>query len=470
MKKTIFFLIVSLCLVLFAVSCDDETTNLGTKIQPNQDEILVKTDVFRLQTETLPIDQIISKPDSFLLGTYIDDIFGTTESDILTQVLIAKKGYTFMDKKKAITTPDSVVLTIGFNSFFGVNSSPMKIDVYEMNKDLDFKKDYNTNLDANLYADQSKPIGSMVTTVINPITKKNNKSIKIKLSDDFLKRFFTTDANVYKSQESFLKHLKGLYITSKSFGSSTILNVNSIYLTLHFHYKFLNEDEKNNVVANYLNFPVNSEVKSVNCIKHTIRKKSAEKYDDQYDYIVSPANYYTKINIPIKQIKERVANIEQSKLDINGAKIKLNLLEREKLSGETHIPYVSDLLLVREDKMDSFFKTNQLPNDSTVWLSTLESKKISENKYKYYYSFAHLNQFVKKAIKSEGTKEYISFYLVPVTAKYRIESNGYNTTRVLTEIRQDMRMHATTIFSGANKENPMVLELVYSGFGVADFK
>ncbi len=459
MKKNIFNLITISFLLFFIASCDDDATNLGVEIQPTQDEILVKTDVFRLKTETLPIDQIISKPDSFLLGTYIDDVFGITESDILTQVLVAKKGYTFLDDKVAKTTPDSVVLTIGFNSFFGVNSSPMKIDVYEMNKSLDFKKDYNSNIDADSYVNLSQPIGSMVTTVLNPITKRNNREINIKLSSDFLTRFFTTDANVYKSQENFLNHLKGFYITTKSFGSSTILNVNKVLLTLHFHYKFLDGNKKDDVVSTYLNFPVNSEVKSVNRIKHTIRKQDVE-IDNEYNYIVSPANYYTKIKIPVKEIKEKLGS--EKTLDVNGAKIKLNLLDG---NYGSHIPNVTDLLLVKESEMDNFFKSNQLPNDSVAWLASLQKTKISEKKYDYYYSFPNLNKFIAKELKNKHSQEEMSFVLVPVTAKYRIESVGYyNTRRVLTEIRQDMRMHATTIFSGNNKKKPMVLELIYSNF------
>ncbi len=459
MKKNIFNIIAISFFLLFVASCDDDATNLGIEIQPTQDEIAVKTDVFRLKTETFPIDQIISKPDSFLLGTYIDDIFGITESDILTQVLVAKKGYTFMDNQVAKTTPDSVVLTIGFNSFFGVNSSPMKIDVYEMNKSLDFKKDYLSDIDADSYVNLSQPIGSLVTTVLNPITKRNNKEIKIKLKDDFLNRFFTTDANIYKSQENFLNHLKGLYITTKSFGSSTILNVNKVILTLHFHYKYLDGDKKDDIVKTYLNFPVNSEVKSVNRIKHTIRKEDAE-IDKEYNYIVSPANYYTKIKIPVKEIKERLGSGKF--LDVNGAKIKLNLLEG---NYGSQIPNVTDLLLVKESEMDNFFKNNQLPNDSTAWMSPLLKERISNDKYKYYYSFPSLNKFIKKELEKENSLEKISFVLVPVTAKYRVESVGYyNTRKVLTELRQDMRMHATTIFSGDNTKEPMVLELVYSNF------
>ncbi len=459
MKQNIFFWIVSL-VVLSLSSCDKDVTDIGVELQPTQDEILVNAQTFLLTTETFPINNIVSKPDSFLLGTYIDEMYGTTQADILSQVLLAKQGYTFFDQEIATTTPDSIVLTLGFDSYFGVNSSPMKVDIYEMNKDLNVKKEYYSDLDVSQYADLSNPIGSTVATVINPITQKNNQYIRVKLSTDFLNRFFTTDADVYKNQENFLKHFKGLYITTRRFGSSTMLQINKILLTMHYHYTYKQSGE---IIKTYLTFPVTSEVKSVNRIEHPVRLINPNP-TDQYNYIVSPANYYTKVRIPLKEIKTKI-NQKGNKLTINGAKLKINVLDKDSLNSETYIPYVTNLLLIKESALGRFFAENEMPSDTVAFATSINKVKIARNQYKYFYSFNSLNHLIQTELQKEDMKEYLDFVLVPITTKFTTQRLGYyNTTRVLSEIRENTKMEATAIYSGKNTKKPMTLEVIYSEF------
>ncbi len=458
--KNNFSSLIFLLITLFLLGCNDNLSDMGVKIQPTQDEILVDADIFRLESETFAVNNIVSKPDSFLLGTYIDEVYGTTQADILSQLLLAKEGYTFMDKNVATTTPDSIILTLGFDSYFGVNTSPIKIDVYEMNKDLDYKKDYNSDLDVSKYANLSQSIGSIVTTVINPLTQRNNSFVQVKLNNDFLNRFFTTDPNVYKSQENFQNHFKGLYITTKKFGSSTMLQINKIVVTMYYHYKYLDSGE---IVKTYLRFPVSQEVKSVNRIEHPMRLITPD-VKDEYNYIVAPANYYTRIRIPLKKIKEKI-DTKGKQLTINGAMLKINVLNKEKMNSETYIPYVENVLLVKESELNSFFVNNEMPSDTVSFVTNLQREKLDQNKYKYFYTFNSLAKLIETELKKENMKENLNFVLVPVTTRFVKQSSSYyDTGSVLSEIRENTKMEATAIYSGNNSKEPMSLELVYSGF------
>ncbi len=455
------FSVLTLSLItLFLLSCNNDITDMGVEIQPTKDEILVDAETFRLESETFSIDNIVSKPDSFLLGTYIDEVYGTTQADILSQVLLAKKDYTFMDENIATTTPDSVILTLGFDSYFGVNTSPMKIDVYEMNKDLVYKENYKSDLDVSKYADLSQPIGSTVATVINPSTQKNNTFVQVKLNTDFLNRFFTTDPNIYKSQENFQNHFKGLYVTTKQFGSSTMLQINKIVITMYYHYKYLDSGE---IVKTYLRFPVSSEVKSVNRIEHPVRLITPNA-NDEYNYIVSPANYYTRVRIPLKEIKQKV-DTKGKRLTINGATLKINVRSKDSLNSETYIPYVKDLLLVKESELNNFFVNNDMPSDTISFATSLQRKKVAQNEYKYFYSFNSLAKLIETELKKENMEDVLSFVLVPITTRFVTQRSGYyNTTQVLSEVRENTKMEATAIYSGNNSKEPMTLEVVYSGF------
>lgn len=451
----------ALFLTTTMISCDNAANELGVEIQPSTDKIDINATTFALQTETFATKSIVSKPDSFLLGTYIDEHFGATRADILTQVALPKAGYTFIDPSIATTRPDSIYINIAVNSSFGVSSSPMKIDVYELKKELDINQNYLSDIEAKEYADLSKPIGTTITTVINPTTGNPNKIIRIKLSANFLDRFFTTDASKYASQEAFLKHFKGLYITT-SFGSSTMLNISRAVITMYFHYTYKSTGE---TVNTYLNFPTNSEIKSISRIGHPTQLLTP-KPSDKFNHIVSPANYYTKVKIPIQQIQDEI--VKKGKiLDVNGAILNIDVLDSKELQRTSYVPYVSNMLLIRERDMERFFLQNELPTDTTAFLSELKRINLTPTTFKYMYSFDNLANLIQSEVsKKELSKDgFLHFVLVPVSVKKRtVSSSGYNTTSIVSAINQQTQIEASTIYGGTHTEKPMKLEVVYSNF------
>lgn len=453
--------LLTLLLIFGLTNCEDTSNNMGIEIQPVADKIKVNATTFGIETETFASKSIVSRPDSFLLGTYIDEYFGTTRADVLTQVALPKAGYTFIDPTIAITKPDSIFVTISINSSFGVSSSPMKIDVYELQKELDINKNYLSDIDPKTYIDLSKPIGSTIATVINPSTNKTNKVIRIKLSNDFLNRFFTTDPNVYLSQKNFNKYFKGLYITT-SFGSSTMLNVSRAIMTMYFHYTYNKSGE---VVKTYLNFPTNSEIKSVSRIQHPTQLLNPTA-SDSLNYIVSPANYYTRVKIPIQKIQNEI--VKKGKiLDINGAILNVNVLKSENLQSKSYIPYVSNMLLIREQDVDRFFKNNELPTDTTAFLSELKKIAITPTTFKYMYSFDNLANLIQLEVsKKELPKDgFLHFVLLPVSVKKRTVSSSYTSTNiVVSAINQQTQIEASTIYGGNHPQKPMTMEIVYTDF------
>ena len=131
MKFRKFISILALIALIF-ISCDDEADNLRKQIQPGSDEIIVQADTFHLSTQTIQVESIISRPDSFLLGEFEDNILGTTKADILAELRLFKDGYTYLNPSVATTKADSVVMTLFFSSAFGNANSPLHISVYEL--------------------------------------------------------------------------------------------------------------------------------------------------------------------------------------------------------------------------------------------------------------------------------------------------------------------------------------------------
>lgn len=445
---------------VFFVSCDDSADNLGVEIQPTADKILLKADTFHLSSETVPVDSIVSKPDSLLLGTFIDDVLGTTRADILTQLALPTTNFTYLDDAVATTTPDSIVVSMNFGSYFGVSTSPIEISIYELKTALDEKTTYYSNLDPAQYVDFTKKLNatSQLLTIRDGLTGRLNTSLSVKLSDDFIQRFYTKDPSIFKSQADFLNFFKGLYITT-NFGSSSMINIRALSMTLYYHYVYKNDPTQTKIKGYHL-FPANAEIVKINRIQHPFRTLVTGS-NDEYNYIASPANYQTKVRIPLARMRQRV-NVGDKQLDVNSAILKVNVQDRKEWGVSTVIPYVGNMLLIKESALNDFFSKNQMPSDTVSFISALGYENVTATTLKYSYSFNGLGRLIQNELKNNTTAEYLDMVLVPVSLVYS-EASAY-AQPVLTNINQSTQVEAVSIFSGKNKDIPMKLEVVYSGF------
>ena len=72
--------------ILFVSCGDDLSTDLLKNIQPTGDAISIEVDTFHISSETVKVNETLSKPDSlYLLGKFIDNVYGGTSADIITQ-------------------------------------------------------------------------------------------------------------------------------------------------------------------------------------------------------------------------------------------------------------------------------------------------------------------------------------------------------------------------------------------------
>ncbi len=462
MKFNFIFSLLLLISVVF-ISCDDSALNLGENIQPTSDKISIHADTFHLSTETFLVDHIYSTPDSFLLGTYIDNVLGTTRGDILTQFYYPV-NYKFLDTSVATATPDSVKLILSFGSYFGLNTSPMEISVYELKDSLRMKENYRSDINTAQYVNFSKKLNQEdngIFTVYNVKNKTNNSSVSIKLTDEFLNRFFTTNSATYSSDLNFRNFFKGLYITT-DFGSTTLLNVSGVYLMLYYHNTYVKDGSKASVS---LTFPASHlEVKRVNRILHPTRPLNFSAADE-INYVASPANYYTRVKIPVERMRNRLILPAGKHRIINSALLRVNVVDKDTIG--TRLPYVKNMLLVKEDDLEDFFLNNKLPTSGSSYLVSLDSTNITSTTYKYHYNFGTLSSLIESELKQPAASHkdgYVNMVLVPVDVYKTTSGSYYSTSTTINEVRQNTQLQAVSIYSGKNKKIPMKLEVVYSGF------
>ncbi len=434
---------------------------MGSSIQPPGDNITVAADKFSVLSENYMVDYMYSRPDSFLLGTFYNQTFGTVHADILAQVE-HPKNHIYPPN----TTPDSILLVMYYKRFFGDEYSPMNVSVYEMNKKtFNYSTAYPSNINPDEYVDTNDPallIGEKTFTAVDAITNQAPNFVVIKLSEDFLQGFSNVQSNTYTADSLFFDFFKGLYITT-DFGSASMLYVRQIDLEYYHSYSYAVKDSNGQdstvTISNSITFPANSWVRQVNRFMHPDKTSifnDLENATDQIHHISSPANIYTRVQIPFEEMDSRI-NTNDSKVFLNDVKLKVYIDELPSTAYSLSPP--SSLLLIKEDAIDRFFANRELPADTVAVLgSVLDEKNATSGEINYYYSF-DLARLLAHEFKKAAQGEILdkNFVLVPVQLKL-------NNNNAVTDVSQQFLLYGVEVCGGNHSQKPMKINVVYSKF------
>jgi len=441
-------------LSFLTVSCTDNLVDVGTGIQPTSDGITVGADTFHVSTQNVIIKSMSTKPDSFLLGSFYDAKYGSTQADILAQVE-GPVGYKYPTGAEA----DSVFLVMRCLSWFGDKYAPLDVNVYQMDKKtFNFTDEISTNLDPKQYVsfNDTTWLGHNVITARHSSVVSSDSIWKtVKLSDRFSKRFFNDSK--YASEKTFRDFFGGVYV-KVNFGTSALLNINMLYLENHYHYHVV-RNGKDTTLTGSLTFPANLNVRQVNRIVHpdTVAVKAMLSQKDSVNYISAPANIQTSLVVPLARMKQRMdAKVLNKNLTMNNVLLKAEVTE---LDSSTYAqPRIASMLIIKESELSDFFKKNEIPSGSNAVLGSYVSATTSTAPY-YSFDIAKLIATEIKTAATKGTAlpQTLELRLVPVDVTY-------NTSGTITAVKQQNSMSAVTIRSGKNKVSPMRIHVIYSGF------
>jgi hypothetical protein len=256
-------LIVIISIIVFNQSCE-EPDLVGMEIQPPQDKLgLNISDTTTAIAWTFTEDSVVSDElPTNLLGHYVDPVFGTTKAAFFAQPRLSSNDVTFGSGAVA----DSIILSLVYDGFYGDETAPLKITVYEA--------DSTYYRDSVYYSDQSIAV-LPVKLYEEILTPKPEDSVEVdgemlvpqmrlKLSQSFADNILNAgDANL-ADNDAFLDFFKGLYITAEAQsvnGSILYFDLaNSLSkLTLHYH--------NSNDTSTY-NFVINENSTTINTFDH----------------------------------------------------------------------------------------------------------------------------------------------------------------------------------------------------------
>jgi hypothetical protein len=459
MKKNLLIIIMILPLIFSACKTDN---SIGLSIQPPQDAIKVVIDTFLLSSADFAYDSISAQCNdslSMLLGEYYNTKYGSTKAELIVQIA-PPLNYEFPDEARYNPQPDSVIILLSYTRWYGSETEPLEIAVYELDKATpDYSAFYpaNFHIDDFINVNDNLLLGRKILTSVDQTLSDSVKntqgmgtyhSIRYKFDENFTQKIFDIAKHKYSKAEEFLDDFKGFYITT-TYGQSTMLYLLRIDMRFYYHYTY-QKNGNDTIVNTYIEFPANKEVRQLNNILH-INTQNIINQRDSVNYIKTGGGIYPKIKIPIGSMRKQILDsIGDKILNLNSAILSVEATEID--NAKNGMPTPSSLLMLPVSEMKTFFQSNSL---AALKSNTAAIVGYNSTKKEYMFDIAYL---LNKLIKSDyhNFDETAEFILIPVDV--------YSTNGVISEIKPQKYIGAATIRSAKNQYSPMRIELAYSGF------
>lgn len=402
--------------------CNDELTQIGSGIQPDNDVPSVYADTFYMKGRTLELDSVYARTTYGSLGEIYDPLYGNLKSDFMCQ-FYCPEDFRFKHTP-ASGKIDSVEFKILYNSWIGDSLTPMRVQLYEVTTPL--QRDFYTNVDPKDYCNLQKDLGlktysSYDMTVPDSIRNATNSSgnktfqpnVTIRMPQELGQRFYDATINtpeVYANQNAFNNFFPGIYVTN-TFGTGNILNIEASVMYIYYKYTVKGSADQDSLVQAAEAFSVTNEIIQLNRFKNTDISHLLEP-NDSIAYLKSPAGVYTQLTIPTSEI----APIVEGRI-ISSLSLTLKALPQEEWKYAFGAP--SNLLVLPKDSVDSFFKNNQTENNTSSFVGSYATSTRT-------YSFGNIANLVKSHIESSPEKDLV-LSVIPVERKTGTTTNYWGS-------------------------------------------
>ncbi|MDR0349665.1 MAG: DUF4270 domain-containing protein [Tannerella sp.] len=431
--------LIVLCTGGFALSnCSADSNLVGSGIQPDEDFITVYTDTFQIASSTVKKDSLYAKTTEGMLGEFYDPLYGHLKSDYLCQ-FYCKEGFRFW-KTPYEGKIDSLSLYI-YYTYTGNPQAVMQIQAYPVTKLLN--KDYCTNIHPEDYCDMQNPLGFVVHSPANGTeydTTLNVYRLEIKFPVELGQKIYEEtihNPSTFTNQTAFNQFFPGIYVTT-TYGNGSMLNlyqdeetklISHTELKITYNYALKDTEGKDSLITASEYLSATKEVIQLNRVVSYGEEQLLAPNDD-YSYLKTPAGIFTRLVIPAKEI----GTVVKSRI-LNNLTLKLKYMPQEDWIYSLAPP--PWLLLLPEDSLSSYFKTNNIDNNITTFLSypgggyssatTLSGYNASERTYYFGNIVNLLNYHLAK-----NPDEDLKVLVVPVKRNYNEYTTNYSSINYMT--------------------------------------
>lgn len=424
-------ILLAACAAFAVYSCDETSSTIGSSLTGSDVTINIDS-AFTVTGNTVRVENIRPKSNTFLLGKLAIENYGCLSSEIVTQFLPSTQLDT---ANYSYQNVDSLYLTLRYaiGDFIGDSVAPMGLTVYPLTKML--PSSISSDFNPTGYYD-SKPLATTTYNTLNSSNPANSsgtyREIQVKLptelGKDIFRSFEENPANFANGTVFSENVFKGLYLKS-SFGSGRMTGISSTSLVF-FLSRIIEGEEKNDTTyATHQYMLVTPEVVSNNDLNYDMSPTLTNLYNEGKNLLVAPAGYEMEVKLPAKEIVDKYLSTGKSLSVLNNLTMTIPCDTIENNASVTPPPYV--LLVLKKDR-DEFFAKNKLTDNKTSFYATYSATTGG-------YSFSNMRAYLQNLLeKEEITDEDCTFCLVPVIVNFETSSSSnyyYGTTQVETDIQ-----------------------------------
>lgn len=483
-------------------SCDETTDAVGFSLTEPTDRLDVDYGTFNVSSETVKLENIVSRSTIGYLGkmkdpetgSYITCNYTTQFRTMENGDHLAKSDFA-QDNGQIIA--DSCEVRIYYYTSSGDNNIPMKCKLQEMAKPLSETETYTTDFKPTAENGYLRSNGISQSTTYSlkdnsiPEDTESARCIRIQLNNEYtdtkgnkynnygsyiLNKCYEGDGSNINNSYKFVHNVcPGFFIESTG-GIGCMANISITQLRIHAKCKQENGTMRDSLIY----FNGTEEVVQRTNISQDNDKLTEMANEGDYTYLKTPAGLCTQITLPVDEVYKGHENDT-----LNTARMILLRESNEKEVNNNTFGIPTTLLILPADRAEAFFAKNEIADNRDSYIATYigETKdntgNVTERLNGYRFSnISGILRLMKKA-KDEyiaahpGTtdEQYETLFpkwnkalIVPVITSKTTVTSSYTSTEVLSRVTHDMSLTSTKLVGGKNNPNAIKINCIYSKF------
>ena len=455
-------------------ACDDETGRFG--IPSDDDLIATSSQDFTFTSRTLEVDSVVANSAKCYLGEVYDP---ETEMHVRAEFvaqLHSFENYTLPADSLLVKTDgqlqaDSVDLNLYYSTYYGSGDNPMKIAVYELDRENVLREDttYYSDIDLDHYLpDNAQPL---VTQVFTPedytlsdavrTASSHYKNVHLRLPNHFgtrILRLVNEHPEYFATPWQFNHYVCAGFCFKLLSGLGTMLSLDVSALNIYFRYR---DAVKDSTYVGISRFSATAEViQSTRIINERFSDYSLEQLP--YTFVTSPAGLVTELALPVDQIFDGHPNDT-----ISRARVVLKRYNGDQQS-KFDLPSPTTLLMVKKPEIYSFFEKHKVSDNETSYTSTFESSYNTYTFTNIALLLSNLYHEKLSGMQSEGLTseqwnerhpDWNRVVLIPVVLTTTTNQTTGLTTP--TAITNEFSLTSARLYGGTE---PLQMQVIYSRY------
>lgn len=489
MKKNLIFPLIALASLF--VSCDDNTDELGYSLTNPTDRMAIAYGTFNVNSETVKLDNIISRSSTGYLGKIKDPETGSYITCNFMGQLHIMEDYEFPKKDSLVLTngeiiADSCELQVYYSTYTGDSTVSMKCKFHEFAKplsesetyDVDFKPTIENGFLRNDGLTKSTTYSLIDYSLSDSVRWKGIRHFNINLNDEYtdvdgkkynnygtyiMQKYYEPGGSVnFKNSYNFIHNVcPGFYLENTG-GIGCMANISYTQLIVYMRYLDSNGDSINGILV----FGGTEEVLQKTNIAQDQEIIDKMKDEGDHTYLKTPAGLYTELTLPVDSVFKG-----HDSDTLNTANMFIPRENNTQATRNYTIPIPQKVMILPADSVENFFANEKVADNRSSYITTYASATNG-------YTFSNISSMMR--IMKDAKTKYLAEHkgttdaqyeelfpkwnkaiIIPVTISSITDS--YNQTTI-TRVTHDMSISSTKLVGG--KDNPKAIKIscIYSKF------